>query len=291
MSEVAGIDVAWTKPDPVNTRNAGYTLVIGYMSGDPTKNLRGPQIAAYRAAGLQVGLVWETSANRVLGGAAAGAADGAAADAQATAAGYPADCVLFFAVDFAATPAQFPVIDAYKRAFTAATVRPVGVYGSFAVVERFTGTPGCDYGWQTSAWSGSQLSAKAHLYQRAGHTWPAIPGMTANSYDEDVLCRPLPLFGSTSGGTDMPLTPADVAMILDTPIQRQGGGQTGTTTLRSVLAWSDAHIVDTLNVIKSQPPAQVDVKALAAAIVAALPAAQAQEVVNELGKRLNTPAA
>lgn len=199
MTEIGGVDFAWGKPDPVATRNCGYTFVMGYLSGGGTKDLTAAHVQAYRAAGLNVGLVWETSATRVQGGAAAGAADGAAAEAEANTVGYPTNCVIFFAVDFAATTADFPAIQAYAQAFNNATRRPIGIYGSFNVVEHFVGTAGIQYGWQTAAWSAGNFSAKAHLYQRAAHTnWPLIPGIDPANYDEDVQCLPLPLFGEVA---------------------------------------------------------------------------------------------
>ena len=201
MTEIGGIDFAWARPAPPAVKQCGYSFVIGYLSGGGSKDLTAAQIAAYRAAGLMVGLVWETTANRVTGGAAAGAADGAAAEAEADRVGYPRDAVIFFAVDFDAQPSDFSTIAAYAAAFNQATNRPVGIYGSFDVVEHFV-TPGqqpVQYGWQTAAWSNGELSAKAHLYQRVGHVnWPIIPGISALDFDEDVLCIPLPLMGAAA---------------------------------------------------------------------------------------------
>lgn len=199
MSEIGGVDFAWTKPSPQAVKAAGFTFVVGYSSGDPSKDLTKSLLAGYRAAGLRVGLVRETTANRVLDGAAAGDADGKAAEAQANAIGYPTTAPIFFAVDFDAQPAQYAAIAAYAAAFNKATRRPVGIYGSYDVIEHFV-TPGhqpIQYGWQTAAWSHGLLSAKAHLYQRnkfSGHYKP-IAGVPSNSYDEDVLCHDLPLAG------------------------------------------------------------------------------------------------
>jgi Domain of unknown function (DUF1906) len=196
MPEIGGCDFAWTKPDPAATKAAGYSFVVGYLSNDPVKNLSAHHIAAYLDADLEVGLVWETTANRVLDGAPAGTADGVRASQQAAAIHYPVECVIFFAVDFDAQPAAFPTIEAYAHAFNIATPHPVGIYGSHAIIERFV-TPGqqpVQYGWQTAAWSRGRLSGKAHLYQRATHTnWPLIHGVPANAFDEDVKLLDLPL--------------------------------------------------------------------------------------------------
>jgi hypothetical protein len=205
MTELAGIDVAWSKPDPAAAYRAGYRFVIGYLGGSAGKAMDAAHLSAFRVAGFAVGLVFEGTADRALGGAAAGAVDGALAEAGANAAGYPTDAVLFAAVDFPANAAQIAgPVRAYLTAFDAATRRPVGVYGSHAVVEALV-TPGARpvrYGWQTAAWSNDPagrplLSAKACLYQRNKHTWPAIAGFATINFDENVVCAPVPLAGGT----------------------------------------------------------------------------------------------
>lgn len=50
----------------------------------------------------------------------------------------------------------------------------------------------------------------------------------------------------TPNGASMPLTPADVALILTTDIPRQGASQSGATSLGAVAAWSDSHISELL---------------------------------------------
>lgn len=195
MTEIPGVDFSMARPAPSVLARAGYRFVLGYVSNSPSKNLTAQNVRDYLAAGLSVGLVWETTADRALAGAAAGATDGAAADRQADAIGYPVDCPIFFAVDQAVSLSQINgPIRAYAAAFDAAMKRPAGVYGSFLVVDTLVtaGQRPVRYGWQTAAWSAGALSSKANVYQRAapsGH-WPVIPGT-----DENVLCAPLPLAG------------------------------------------------------------------------------------------------
>jgi hypothetical protein len=66
------------------------------------------------------------------------------------------------------------------------------------VVDHFV-TPGVQpvrYGWQTAAWSGGRLSAKANLYQRTGHPgWPVPATVAATAFDEDVAITRVPLAG------------------------------------------------------------------------------------------------
>jgi peptidoglycan hydrolase-like protein with peptidoglycan-binding domain len=196
--EVPGFDCSYTRVEQNAMHAAGYTFMIGYVSPTAGKNLTHQDMTNYLAAGIAVGLVWEGSAGEALNGAAAGSAAGASAEAQANALGYPANAVIFFAVDVDTTSASYAAIQAYANAFNAATTRPVGIYGEADVIDHFV-TPGVQpvqYGWQTAAWSGGRLSAKANLYQRVGHpSWPVPAGVSSTAFDEDVALRYLPLAG------------------------------------------------------------------------------------------------
>lgn len=148
---------------------AGATAVFRYVStpGNP-KNITAAEYAELTAAGITVGLVYETTATWMLGGYGAGVAAAKAARAQAAAAGYPATHPLWYAADFdtIAHPGSLAtVIDALHGCADAdgskALVRP---YGDYAVIEAayvagFTG------GWQTVAWSGGIWSAHALIRQ------------------------------------------------------------------------------------------------------------------------------
>jgi hypothetical protein len=141
--------------------------------------------------------VWESTAGRALHGAPPAAPTARLPTQQANALGYPVDAPIFFAVDRHHL-GNYPAIQAYANAFNAATSRPVGIYGEADVIDHFV-TPGVQpvqYGWQTAAWSGGRVSAKAHLYQRVGHPgWPVPAGVAGTAFDEDVLLQPVPLMG------------------------------------------------------------------------------------------------
>lgn len=210
MTETYGCDVAWARPTPTQLTDTGYQFLLGYLSHDGKKQLDKKPLDAFLAAGVKVGYVFEDTANRALSGAVGGKADGEYCARVLREVGYPTSAVVFFAVDFDATTRQFPVIAAYAAAFNRALVNPVGVYGSYALIEHLV-TPGhqpVQYGWQTAAWSGGHLSGKAHIYQRNHHTHPLC--MAAASFDEDVACLPIPLAGGVVGppGTHPPVSPA-----------------------------------------------------------------------------------
>lgn len=212
MTDELLIDVSWSRPDPAAVAAAGYRGVIGYSSADPTKNMTPGYAGALHAAGLGVLVVFETTANRSLGGAEAGVADAAFAFAQCDALGYPRDVPLLFNVgDFAATAEDMPGIDAYYQAIEQAATNPgqpqrmIGGYGTAFIIDSLV-TAGRSGTWWQNAMNdvneaGDVVSANTDLYQRVTPTRPAIAGA---SYDEDVVVnnRVLALWLQT------PVTPA-----------------------------------------------------------------------------------
>lgn len=157
--------------------------VLRYVSHEPGKNLTVAEAKTLRAAGKWIALVFEDGAQRALDGAAAGKADAEFANQQADALGYPKDAVIFYAVDFDATPGQ--VTAYFDGAKSVPGGRPVGAYGSIKI----TGIKLASYNWQTSAWSGGAVDGSANLYQRQRPTHP-VPGC-----DENVLLNPFPAWG------------------------------------------------------------------------------------------------
>jgi hypothetical protein len=180
------LDYAWAKPSPAAIKAAGYSGVMRYLSHDSTKNLSKAEATGLLAAGLSIGLVWETTASRAGAGFAAGAADVVAAEAQATALGYPLTAVLFYAVDYDAAPAA---VAPYFAGVTSKAHRPVGVYGGIRVVDGVV----APWKWQACAWSAGRVSTSAHLYQRL-HATVAHP---LSGTDENVVLHPFPMWTNT----------------------------------------------------------------------------------------------
>ena len=174
------VDYSWTHPDPGSLKAAGYVGVMRYLARKvDAKLLQAGERDALHAAGLGIGLVWETTASRAGDGEAAGVADAVTAEGLADALGAPRELPIFFAVDFDATAAQ---VAPYFDGVRANARRPVGLYGSFRIVEGVD----VDWYWQCAAWSRGRISDRAHLYQRIG---APVPGT-----DENRMYRPLPLW-------------------------------------------------------------------------------------------------
>jgi hypothetical protein len=159
---VSGIDIAWARPTVAQIKASGAHWVARYFSKDSSKNLHASEVTSYKAAGLGIVVVWETTAGRALAGHAAGVADAQAAEAQRKAVGMPADMPLHFAVD---TDTDWPHVAAYfAGAVSVLGLHRVGVYGGFEVIEG-AAAAGHKYLWQTVAWSGGHWSTHATIRQ------------------------------------------------------------------------------------------------------------------------------
>lgn len=195
------IDYSEARPSIGAIVKSGYAGAIRYLSLTPSKNLTKAEAKALHDGGCAIGLVWETTATRAGEGVAAGETDCALAEKQARGLGYPDNCPIFYAVDFDADPARvLPYFSGVYRVSKYAW----GAYGSARVIDAVMLAHAHAYGWQTAAWSSGQISKRADLYQRIGHEAPPIPG---GGYDENVVLKPLPLWGPTGVVTITPPAP------------------------------------------------------------------------------------
>lgn len=176
------LDYSWARPDPGLIRSSGYDGVVRYLAvgaANAGKVLTHQELRALWDAGLRVGLVWETTAHRPLDGFNAGVFDCRNAEQQATSLGFPQDVPVFYAVDF---ETRWENVSHYFDGIRYVASRPIGVYGTYNVVE--PAPDWVEYRWQCAAWSykgvgsggqvdGYRRSAKAQLFQR--NTGVVIP--------------------------------------------------------------------------------------------------------------------
>ena len=202
---VKGLDCAskLTAETAAAIRAEGYAFAGRYLvpnSGNLAwKALTRTEAEAITGAGLRLLTVWETTANRVKGGAAAGAADGAGALKCAREIGMPAGGIIYFAVDFDAQAGEMATIEAYLRAARANTGEyEVGVYGPYSVIETMARRGACKGFWQCVAWSYGKRSEFLNVYQSLFNQKVAgvsvdineCPDMTRAgiwTYEEDVF--------------------------------------------------------------------------------------------------------
>lgn len=176
-----GIDWAWGTPNIPALKAAHVEFACRYLSHDTTKNLTSAQARSLAAAGIDLVVVWETAANRALGGFRAGVADAAEALRQARSCGMPDGCPIYFAVDFDESGAQASAVADYFRGVHSVVDSagpagmphpvPVGAYGGYWAIKRLFDARLISYGWQTYAWSGGLWERRAQLRQYSnGHT-------------------------------------------------------------------------------------------------------------------------
>lgn len=162
-----GIDYSWGRPRPSRIAEAGYTFVCRYVSWSTTgKNLTRSEADALRAAGLDIVVNWEYSADEALDGYAKGASNAQEAVRQAAACGMPSDRPIYFSVDFDATSGQQAAINSYFDGVASVIGRSrVGAYGGYHVIKRLFDAGKITWGWQTYAWSDGLWDSRAGLRQ------------------------------------------------------------------------------------------------------------------------------
>jgi hypothetical protein len=163
----------------------GYLFAARYLVPSGWKALTKEEVEIINKAGLDIVSVFETKADRALGGRAAGLVDGVAAAKVAKRIRQLKGSCIYFAVDFEATASQMKTIIDYIQA--ASEVTPdytTGVYGSYAVIEAVRKAGACSKFWQTRAWSYGKKSTAANIYQY--DCGPQGLGLTMNGIGVDL---------------------------------------------------------------------------------------------------------
>lgn len=151
-------------------KSLGFSFVGRYLVPPGMgKELTRAEAEAISGAGLGLLCVWETYANRAVEGEPAGAVDGAKAYQCAREIEMPETGIIYFAVDFDASPSQMDSIAGYLRGARAQTgPYNIGVYGPYAVIEAMAQRVPeiCRGYWQCVGWSYGRHSAHRTVYQR-----------------------------------------------------------------------------------------------------------------------------
>jgi hypothetical protein len=154
------VDYSWARPSPASIVNAGYGGVMRYLSYEPGKDISHSELADLHGAGLGVGLVWETTADRPLDGYNAGVDDARQANDRADALGWP-HIPIAYAIDFGTD--GHDCIPYFQGAVSVGR-RPVGMYGCYHAVETLATVAGVVSFWQCAAWSGSGTGSGGSIW-------------------------------------------------------------------------------------------------------------------------------
>lgn len=193
-----GLDYAGGRPGGAAISKAGYRFVVRYLTkggpGLPGKLLTPDEFQDLMDHNIGVVLNWETTADRMLVGRAAGTADAKTALATARFLGVPDNRPIYFSADWDASPTQQYLIDAYLEACAEIIgFSRVGVYGSYYVCQRCLDNRTARWAWQTGAWSGGNRELRAHLYQRIGTvTVGGVPCDVNEALTQDFGQHPTP---------------------------------------------------------------------------------------------------
>jgi Rv2525c-like, glycoside hydrolase-like domain len=161
-----GLDYAWGHISPAAHKAAGSSFAARYLSYDSSKNLSLAEKQELEAGGIDIVVVWETSANRALSGYDGGRSDGGAADSQAKMLGQPEGRPIYFAVDFDVSSSQQAVVNSYFQGVAAAIgLARTGVYGGYWPCKRLKEANLVTWVWQTYAWSGGNVLDSANFLQ------------------------------------------------------------------------------------------------------------------------------
>jgi len=162
-----GVDYSWARPSASCLYNNGRRFAVRYI-GTPSsgKNLTAGEAQALRVSGVEIVATYETTAGFMLGGYDRGVQAAIAANQDARQLGMPAGRPVYYALDVDPRPFTAGQWGAIEGFLAGARTRgePVGVYGAHLAIERLVPNH-ARFGWQTYAWSGGRLSAKAHLFQ------------------------------------------------------------------------------------------------------------------------------
>lgn len=155
-------------------RENGISFVGRYLvPAGMGKDLTAAEIKNIHGAGLAILPCWEIEAAAVKEGAERGAKDGARAKQLAMQYGMPTGTSIYFACDYYATQAEYPMIEAYILAAQQACYPFVaGLYGHAGIVDYLGSRDTCKRFWQCVAWSGGRISKYTNVYQ---YQWQGGP--------------------------------------------------------------------------------------------------------------------
>lgn len=243
MTDLLAADYAWQHPDPAAIRAAGYTAVLRYVSADPTKDLSATEATGLHDAGLGIGLIYETTAQRALSSTIGGGNDAMVMRIRMRQLGCPAGTPALVNVgDWGVLPEQVGTVQAYYDAWRAGLqeyAAGAGGYGTSGIIHYLAADYPDDIWWENAindlGFFGDQVNPSASLYQRVRPTL-AIPG-AIGEYDESVYgFGPRPSLAWWGTSAPVPAPPAPTADWWPTmPEIRQGASGPAVRTLQGLL--------------------------------------------------------
>lgn len=152
------IDFSYARPD-----YSAYAGVLRYLeTGSTRPDLTVEEANTILQSGKPISLICQFGKSVAGGGYDLGVTHAKAANAEADRLGAPQSVVIWYTVDAEALTPE--IIAPYFEGVRSVPGRPVGIYGSYKIVE-WAHSVGINYCWQTKAWSGGLISSHANIYQ------------------------------------------------------------------------------------------------------------------------------
>lgn len=192
---IVGVDYSWARPGGAALAAVGYQFAVRYVPypGHSGKGLTVAELMDLHEHGIAVALVFESTAERPLGGYEAGVYDAMATVKACDALGWPDGRPVYFAVDFDIQPAQYPALTGYMQGVVSVLgVARVGVYGGIRALEHCAANGLATWFWQALAWSGGRRFKGRHMYQY-------LNGQTVNGGEVDLNAAYFEDYGQWAG--------------------------------------------------------------------------------------------
>jgi Domain of unknown function (DUF1906) len=165
------VDYSYSKPGAQAIINYGAIGAMRYLGND-SRCIFAAERDELLNAGLGIGLIWETKADRTLDGYNAGRDDAHLANNYANNLGAPGWVPIYYATDFHAQGNQItgPICD-YYRAARDYGGREVRCYGGAPVLDHLHDHLGLRGAWQPAAasWSDYRMSPYAVMHQQVAY--------------------------------------------------------------------------------------------------------------------------
>lgn len=201
MSE--GVDYSDSRPGGAVLYAAGKRFAVRYVPyGGYSKGLTKAEALDLLANGIDIPLVFESTADRMRDGYGAGVYDAGLCVSALFELGAPSTLPIYFGADFDTTPLDYTQIDVYLQgAASVLGLNRVGIYGEFDVLDHCRSAGLAVYFWQTYAWSGGRIFAYNHIFQY-------LNGVFINGCEVDLDASAVE-FGQWRSNVGQPVQPDD----------------------------------------------------------------------------------
>lgn len=175
---IKGVDYSFARPSIDKLKANGIKLAGRYLWRDKyddgvrtNKGINKAELAALKAAGIDVFFIYEEDGKELLGGREAGKAVAVKAEAFLNGLGLK-DYPIYFNVDYDAPAGDMPkILEALEGIAEVIGLERVGLYAGYGPLKAAFDAKKITWGFQTYGWSGGKWDDRAHLQQWFNGQW------------------------------------------------------------------------------------------------------------------------